>query len=197
MLDSMRGEDSSGVAGLLLAHGAGGGADQHTLVALQDGLDVPVRRMEFRYRREGRRFPDRAPKLIAEVRAEAEDFATELGAAPARLVLGGRSMGGRMCSMAVAEGLPAAGLVLLSYPLHPPGKPDKLRVDHFGGMDVPTLFVNGDRDPFGTPEEFGAHLAAIAGEVTVHWLKGHGHDPKPRADTEIVAAVAATFLTKF
>ena len=111
------------VAGLLLAHGAGGGADQHTLVALRDGLDVPVRRMEFRYRREGRRFPDRAPKLIAEVRAEAEAFAAELGAAPARLVLGGRSMGGRMCSMAVAEGLPAAGLVLLSYPLHRPASP--------------------------------------------------------------------------
>ena len=185
----MRGEDSSGVAGLLLAHGAGGGADQHTLVALRDGLDVPVRRMEFRYRREGRRFPDRAPKLIAEVLAEAEALAAELGAAPARLVLGGRSMGGRMCSMAVAEGLPAAGLVLLSYPLHPPGKPDKLRVDHFGDIDVPTLFVNGDRDPFGTPEEFAAHLGAIGGEVTVHWLEGHGHDPKPKADSEIVAAV--------
>ena len=179
------------VAGLLLAHGAGGGADQHTLVALQDGLGVPVRRMEFRYRREGRRFPDRAPKLIAEVRAEAEDFSDELGAAPAQLVLGGRSMGGRMCSMAVAEGLPAAGLVLLSYPLHPPGKPDKLRVDHFGDIDVPTLFVNGDRDPFGTPEEFSARLGAIPGDVTVRWLEGHGHDPKPRADPEIVAAVDA------
>ncbi len=187
----MAGQDKSPVAGVLLTHGAGGGADQHTLVALEEGLDVPVRRIEFGYRREGRRFPDRAPKLIAQVQAEAETFAAELGTTTARLVLGGRSMGGRMCSMAVAEGLPAAGLALLSYPLHPPGKPDKLRVDHFGGIDVPTLFVSGDRDPFGTPEEFASHLGAIPGSVTVHWLEGQGHNPKPKFDTEIVVAVGA------
>ncbi len=186
----MAGRDKSPVAGLLLTHGAGGGADQHTLVALEDTLDLPVRRIEFTYRREGRRFPDRAPKLIAEARSAAETFAAELGTTTARLVLGGRSMGGRMCSMAVAEGLPAAGLVLLSYPLHPPGKPDKLRVDHFGGIDVPALFVSGDRDPFGTPEEFAVHLGAIAGSVTVHWLERQGHNPKPRSDAEFVSAVA-------
>ena len=179
------------VTGLLLFPGAGGNADQHTLVALDAGLDLPVRRMEFAYRREGRRFPDRAPKLIVEVRAAAEDLAFDLGTTTDRLVLGGRSMGGRMCSMAVAEGLPAAGLVLLSYPLHPPAKPEKLRVEHFGDMDVPALFVNGDRDPFGTPDEFAAHIGAISGEVTVHWLKGQAHTPKPSADTETVAAVAA------
>ena len=185
---------AAGVAGLLLFPGAGGSADQHTLVALDAGLDMPVRRMEFGYRRQGRRFPDRAPKLIAEVRSQAEVFAAEHGTTTARLVLGGRSMGGRMCSMAVAEGLPAAGLALLSYPLHPPGKPDRLRVEHFSNIDVPALFVSGNRDQFGTPDEFAAHLGAIAGDVTVRWLEGQGHDPKPRADTEIVAAVAA-FLT--
>ncbi len=179
------------VAGLLLTHGAGGGADQHTLVALQVALDLPVRRVEFGYRREGRRFPDRAPKLIAEVRAAAETFAQDLGTTTARLVLGGRSMGGRMCSMAVAEGLPAAGLVLLSYPLHPPGKPEKLRVEHFSEIAVPALFVNGDRDPFGTPQEFEAHIGAITGAVTVHWLVGQGHDPKPPTDSEIAAVVRA------
>lgn len=179
------------MAGLLLTHGAGGGAGHRTLMALEDSSEVPTRRMEFNYRREGRRFPDRAPKLIAEVRAEAEAFAADLATTTDRLVLGGRSMGGRMCSMAVAEGLPAAGLVLLSYPLHPPGKPEKLRVDHFGAIGVPSLFVSGDRDPFGTPEEFAAHLGAIGGEVTVRWLERHGHDPKESADTEIVAAVSA------
>ena len=181
----------SSVAGLLLTHGAGGGAGQHTLVALDEGLDMPVRRIEFTYRREGRRFPDRAPKLITEVRSAAETFAADLGTTTARLVLGGRSMGGRMCSMAVAEGLPAAGLALFSYPLHPPGKPDKLRFEHFGAIDVPTLFVSGDRDPFGTPEEFANHLGAIPGSVTVHWLEGQGHNPKPKFDTEIVVAVGA------
>ena len=181
----------SSVAGLLLFPGAGGSADQHTLVALDAGLDVPVRRTEFDYRRRGRRFPDRAPKLIEEVRSEAGAFAAELGTTTDRLVLGGRSMGGRMCSMAVAEGLPAAGLVLLSYPLHPPGKPEKLRVEHFSSMDVSTLFVNGDRDPFGTPDEFAAHLGAVAGDVTVHWLEGQGHNPKPRVDAEIVTTVGS------
>ena len=185
----MLGRDAPPVAGLLLLPGAGGNAGQHTLVALEESLGLPVRRMEFAYRRDGRRFPDRAPKLIAEVRSFAEAFAADLGTTTAELVLGGRSMGGRMCSMAVAEGLPAAGLVLLSYPLHPPGKPDKLRVEHFGDVSVPALFVNGDRDPFGTPDEFAAHLGAIAGEVTVHWLEGQGHDPRPRVDAEIVTTV--------
>ena len=178
------------MAGMLLTPGAGGGADQHTLVALEASLDLPVRRIDFGYRRQGRRFPDQAPKLIAELRSAAEAFAADLGTTTARLVLGGRSMGGRMCSMAVAEGLPAVGLVMLSYPLHPPNKPDKLRVDHFCAIDVPVLFVGGDRDPFGTPEEFAAHLGAIGGDVTVHWLEGQGHDPKGSADTEIVSVVA-------
>ena len=183
----------SPVAGLLLAHGAGGGADHRTLVALEDHVEgrmgIPVRRMEFGYRAAGRRFPDRAPKLIVEVRAEAEAFAARIGVPADGLVLGGRSMGGRMCSMAVAEGLGAAGLVLLSYPLHPPGRPERLRVEHFGAVDVPTLVVNGDRDPFGTPGELERELAAVAGPVTLKLLEGQRHDPAPAADAEIVAAV--------
>jgi len=75
-----------------------------------------------------------------------------------RVFLGGRSMGGRMCSIAVAEGLPAAGLVLISYPLHPPGKPDTLRVDHFKNISVPCLFVSGTSDAFGTPAEIKKHV---------------------------------------
>lgn len=182
------------VDGLLLAHGAGGGADHRTFVALEDHVEgrmgVPVRRMEFGYRAAGRRFPDRAPKLIAEVRAEAEAFAARIGVPASGLVLGGRSLGGRMCSMAVAEGLDAAGLVLLSYPLHPPGRPERLRVEHFGAVDVPTLVVNGDRDPFGTPEELERELTAVTGPVTLKLLEGQRHDPAPAAEAEIIAAVA-------
>jgi hypothetical protein len=105
-------------------------------------------------------------------------MATDRGIDPARLVLGGRSMGGRMCSLAVAGGLPAAGLVLVGYPLHPPKKPENLRVDHFGDLDVPCLFVSGDRDEFGSPAEFDAHLSAIPGSVTVVRLVGKRHDLK-------------------
>ncbi|MEM8705675.1 MAG: alpha/beta family hydrolase [Actinomycetota bacterium] len=176
-------------AGFLLTHGAGGGADHRLLVALDERLELPVRRMEFPYRAEGRKAPDRAPKLIASVIEEAERFAADLGCAPSELAFGGRSMGGRICSMAIAEGLPAAAVVLLSYPLHPPGKPERLRIDHFPELAVPTLFVNGDRDPFGTPDELAAHTPAIAGPVEVHWLAGQRHDPKPTFDDEIIEVV--------
>ena len=77
--------------------------------------------------------------------------------------------------------------MLLSYPLHPPGAPDKLRTEHFPDLHVPVLFVSGQRDPFGSPEEFAAHLPAIPGEVTTVWLPG-GHDP--RADGPVSVAVA-------
>lgn len=178
-------------AGLLLAHGAGGDRDHRLLVALEDHLDLPVRRFDFPYRKQGRRPPDRAPKLIAAMVEEAGSFAEEAGIRPDQLALGGRSMGGRIASMAVAGGLPAAALVMLSYPLHPVGKPDRLRVEHFPDIRVPILFCNGDRDPFGTPGEVDREIAAISGPVTVHWLEGQRHDPKPTHDPEIVETVAA------
>jgi predicted alpha/beta-hydrolase family hydrolase len=96
-------------------------------------------------------------------------------------------MGGRMCSMAVAEGLPAAALVLMSYPLHPPGKPDRLRVDHFPEITVPCLFVGGTTDPFGSPDELEHHTRAIAGPVTHAWVTG-GHSPK--GDKAIARTIA-------
>src|SRR5688500_15884511 len=130
--------------------------------------------MDFPYRRAGRRSPDRPPVLIAAVREGAEALARRTGLPPERLFLGGRSMGGRMCSMAVAEGLPAAGLVLISYPLHPPGRPEKLRVEHLPALDVPCLFVSGTKDTFGTPAELEAATATIPGPVTHVWLDGKG-----------------------
>jgi predicted alpha/beta-hydrolase family hydrolase len=173
------------VEAVLLAPGAGASADHHTLVALAEALaPIPVRRMDFPYRLAGRRAPDRAPVLLDAVRSELAQLCDDVGTTPDRVVLGGRSMGGRMCSMVVADGTPAAGLVLLSYPLHPPGKPDKLRVEHLPSIDVPCLFVSGDRDPFGTPAELEAATAAIPGPVRHVWLPG-GHAPKLSVDVEI------------
>jgi len=97
-----------------------------------------------------------------------------------------------MCSLAVAAGTPAAGLVLLSYPLHPPGRLDRMRTAHFPDLDVPCLFVSGTKDPFGTPDEFLAATKAIPGPVTHVWLDGQRHDPRGR-DDEIAAAVVAWF----
>lgn len=176
------------VDALLLYPGAGGGCDHHTLVAIEEGLQpLSVARRDFPYRKEGRRAPDRAPKLIAAIHDDVAELRTSM-LGTGDLALGGRSMGGRMCSMAVADGIHATGLVLLSYPLHPPGKPDRLRTDHFGSLDVPCLFISGTRDPFGTPDEFDEHLTAIPGPVTLHWLDGQRHDPKG-CDDEIVDVI--------
>ena len=176
-------------SGLFLTHGAGSDSSHSSLVLLEERLaPLPVARYDFPYRREGRRFPDRAPKLLASLAEDVPAFAEGVGVDPAGLVLGGRSMGGRMCSMAVAEGMPAAGLVLVCYPLHPPDRPENLRVDHFPAIDVPCLFVSGDRDPFGSPDEFAEHLGSIPGLVTTVWLPGKRHDLKG-ADEAVADAV--------
>jgi uncharacterized protein len=189
-MTSSRRAPRRGPAALVLFPGAGSSSDHATLAALDAGLaPMPVHRFDFPYRKEGRRAPDRAPKLIASVVDDARAVSSEHGVAQRRVVLGGRSMGGRMCSMAVAEGLPAAGLVLLSYPLHPPGKPEKLRVDHFPALDVPCLFLAGTKDPFGSPAEIEAHVATIPGSVTLHWIEGRGHDVKGH-DDQITSVVS-------
>jgi hypothetical protein len=174
----------------LLFPGAGSGRDHPALVAIERALaPQPVVRADFPYRRAGRKAPDRAPKLVACVRDEAAALAASAGVAPRAVVLGGRSMGGRVCSLAVAEGLPAAGLVLVAYPLHPPGRPERLRVDHFPQIAVPCLFVSGTRDPFGTPDELEAHTSAIAGDVSHVWVDGGRHELKG-ADAMVADAVA-------
>jgi uncharacterized protein len=177
--------------GLLLAPGASAGRTQATLVAIDRAMTAEgftVARMDFPYVKAGRRAPDKPEVLIGAVVAEAAALA-------ASLFLGGRSMGGRMCSMAVAEGLAARGLVLISYPLHPPGRPDKLRTEHFPALRVPCLFVSGTRDAFGSPEEFVAETAAIPGAVTHHWIEGKDHGLRG-ADAEVTAAVRAWLIRR-
>jgi predicted alpha/beta-hydrolase family hydrolase len=173
--------------GLLLAPGAGADRTQPSLMAIDDALGargVAVTRMDFPYRRAGRRAPDRAPVLVASVVAEAAELAPRTDP----LVLGGRSMGGRMCSLAVAEGLPAAGLVLISYPLHPPGRPDKRRDAHFPSLGVPCLFLSGTRDAFASPDELTAAVTTIPGPVTLQWLEGRDHGLRGR-DVEVAGIV--------
>ena len=166
------------VGAVLLTHGAGGHKDQPALIAIEDALaPLPVRRMNFPYRDLGpKRPPDRAPKLLAAIEEQAADLCAQSHIRRSRLVLGGRSMGGRMCSMAVAAGMPAAALVLIAYPLHPPGKPENIRIDHLPQIMVPCLFISGTRDPFGSPEELQAATAVIPGPVTHHTVEGKGHD---------------------
>ncbi len=174
---------------VLITPGAGAGRDQPSLVAVEHALSpVVVERMDFPYRRAGRKSPDRAEVLVAAVREGAAGLTERTGLAPARLVLGGRSMGGRICSMAVAEGLDALGLALVSYPLHPPGRPDRLRTEHFGQLDLPCLFLSGTRDAFGRPDELTEATAAIPGPVTHVWIDGGDHGLR-RRDAEVAEIV--------
>lgn len=166
--------------GLLLFPGAGGNKNGQTLVALDERLGLPVRRLNFDYREQnpGPRPPPRVPVLVPEVVSAAERVCDEWGIEPEELIIGGRSMGGRIASVAHAEGLACAGLLLLSYPLHPARKPETLRTEHFGAIKAPVLLVQGTKDPFGTPAEFGLHLAAIGPPVEIVWLDGANHQPK-------------------
>ena len=179
-------------AGIVLFPGAGTSAGHPSLVALEDALaPLPVRRVDFPYRKAGRRAPDRAPVLVACVRDEVRAFARELGVPTSRLVIGGRSMGGRMCSMAVADAddpLKVAGLLLVAYPLHPPAKPEKPRTEHLPRVIVPTLCVSGTKDAFGTPAELKRAFRRVPGEVTWHLVEGKGHDLR-NADGEIASTV--------
>ena len=167
------------VAGVLLTPGAGATRDNRTLVALDTALTaagLPVRRVDL---------PRGATAAPTRVREEADAFAADLGVGTERLVVGGRSFGGRMSSMAVADGLAVAGLLLLSYPLHPPGRPEQLRIEHLPRITVPVLAVSGATDPFGTPDELATHLATLAGPTTLVVVPG-AHGP---ADAPVVAAV--------
>lgn len=157
-------------AGLIVTPGASADRDHATLVAIDQGLpELAVERLTLA--------TTSVPNAVKKIRAAGEELADRLGVEPTAIAYGGRSFGGRACSVAVAEGLPAHSLLLLSYPLHPPGKPEKLRVEHFPNISVPALFVSGQKDPFGTEAEFKQHVEAIAGDVRFEWVPGN-HSPK-------------------
>jgi hypothetical protein len=128
---------TSGISGLLLTPGAGAGRDQPALVAVDAAVTdrgLAVERIEFPGRSAGRRRPDSAEVCIDSVRTATSGLAGRLGVPTSAIAVGGRSMGGRMCSMAAAEGLGVAALVLISYPLHPAQKPERLRTGHFPAL---------------------------------------------------------------
>lgn len=178
--------------GVVLFPGAGTSADHPSLVAVADALaPVPTARLDFPYRLAGRRAPDRAPVLVASVKTGVRAFAADLDAPTSSLVIGGRSMGGRMCSMAVADDedpLPVCGLVLVAYPLAAPKKPDAPRIAHLPGITVPVLCVSGTRDAFGSPEALRRAFDAVPGPVEWHFVEGARHDLKG-ADDEVAGVV--------
>ena len=163
------------LSGLVLTPGAGAGRDQPALVAVDAAVrsrGLTVERIEFPGRTAGRRRPDPPEVCMASVRTATTGLAERLGVPTSAVAVGGRSMGGRMCSMAAAEGLEVAALVLISYPLHPAGKPERLRTAHFPALHVPCLFVSGRRDALGAPDEIERRTAAIPGPVTLVFVEG-------------------------
>ncbi len=174
---------AAATATLLFAHGAGAAMDSPWMAAFAEALGaagVRVARFEFAYmagRRSGtRRPPPRAESLMDEYRA-----AVDALEAPGKLVIGGKSMGGRVASLVAMDLCQAgkvAGLVCMGYPFHPPGKPEQLRTAHLEALTVPTLICQGTRDIFGSREEVATY--ALAPSIALHWLADGDHDLRPR-----------------
>lgn len=165
----------------ILVHGAGAGQQHPFMVQVaralaERGIDVVT--FDFLYMSARRRSPDRAPVLEATWRAVVEEVRRQGFARGRRLVLGGKSMGGRIASQVLASPPPlddVVGLVLLGYPLHPPGQPDTLRVAHLPSLATPTLVVQGARDEFGGEDEVRAAFAVVPSRVDWHIIPGGDH----------------------
>jgi predicted alpha/beta-hydrolase family hydrolase len=189
---------------LVLGHGAGspmGAPLLEGFCAAIAGRGVATLRFDFPYMREGRRVPDRAPVLIETYRAVVAEATERAAGLP--LLVGGRSMGGRIAAMAVAEGMPAAGLVFLAYPLHPPGKPEKIRDAHLYQVEVPMLWVQGTRDPFAQPDllrgvldRLGTRAELVSVEGGDHGFKVAGGERDPDPIGGSLAAPVADFVRR-
>lgn len=161
---------------VIIAHGAGAGKDHPFLIGFADALaerGFATLRFNFPYVEQGRRMPGPAPHAVATWRAvvaavRANDPGTRIWAA-------GKSYGGRMASLAVAEGMDVSGLVYLGYPLHAPGKPEKPRAEHLPAIAVPQLFVEGSKDPFIQPLAQFESVVSTCQDARVAWIDGGGH----------------------
>jgi uncharacterized protein len=190
-------------SGLILTHGAGSNCQAPLLVALAEafaGAGYLVLRCDLPYRQD-RPYGPPGPGDAKRDRAGLKNAIAALrNLATGRVFLGGHSYGGRQSSMLCAE-LPeaAAGLLLLSYPLHPPRKPEQLRTQHFCDLRTPALFVQGTRDPFGSIAEIEQALKSIPGKTNLLPVEGAGHDLgfKGKSKTELPDAVFSEFRAFF
>ena len=177
------------------AHGAGGNMNDRGIVQTANTLrsrGLGVVRFNFLYKEKKSGRPDPMPRLKECITAVVSRVREEIE--PKKLIIGGRSMGGRAASMLAADGFECDGLLLLAYPLHPPGKPDQLRDAHLPAIKVPVLCFNGTRDPFCTPELMKEALKKVKTDWKMHWVEGADHSfhvPKSsgRTDAEVLAEI--------
>ena len=187
--------DGGGDSVVALTHGAGGDMDDPILVGIATELadrGVAFVRFNLPYREAGRRAPGSPKAAEACWRSVAATLRTEFK----RTFLGGKSYGGRMASHVVADGADCDGLVLLSYPLHPPGKPDRLRDEHLASIGVPILFCQGTRDAFATPELLDATVAKLP-TATLRRVDGGDHSlrVKGRSPADVASDLADAVST--
>ena len=161
---------------LILAHGAGGNMNDRSVLSTANALrghGFGVVRFNFLYKEKKSSRPDPMPRLKDCYSAIVERVRNELS--PETLIIGGRSMGGRAASMLAADGFDCDGLLLLAYPLHPPGKPEQLRDAHLPAIKVPVVCFNGTRDPFCTPSLMESVLKRLDDNWEMHWVEGADH----------------------
>ena len=175
--------DAPGVAALILGHGAGAGQRSPFMVAFAQafaGRGIDTVTFNFPYTEQQRRVPDRRPVLDACYAAVMTEVRQQIASARQALFIGGKSMGGRIATHVAAadQELPIAGIVLLGYPLHPPGRPTERRDAHLPDVRRPMLIVQGSRDTFGTPAEFESLLKTLSPAPTLHIVDGGDHSFK-------------------
>ena len=167
---------------LILGPGAGAGQTSAFMVNFATGLaarGIDTVTFNFLYGEQGRRIPDPKDRLEACYHAVIAAVRQQMMASADRLAIGGKSMGGRIASQVAAAGIAdLAGLVFLGYPLHPPGRPDRLRAEHLAQVKAPMLFVQGSRDAFGTPEELRPTVTQLRAPATLHVIEGGDHSFK-------------------
>jgi predicted alpha/beta-hydrolase family hydrolase len=176
------GKQSRAGVTLLLGHGAGANQTSGFMVRFAEGLaarGIDVVTFNFLYTELGRGAPDRKDKLEACYRAAIAAATNHRKLKANRLMIGGKSMGGRIASQVAAQGVEGlAGLVFLGYPLHPPGKPEQLRIEHLPNVQAPMLFVQGARDPFGTIDELQPIIKQLKRRATLYAIEGGDHSFK-------------------
>jgi predicted alpha/beta-hydrolase family hydrolase len=177
------------------AHGAGGNMTDRGILQTAKTLrtrGLGVVRFNFLYSEKKSGRPDPMPRLKECITAIAARVREEIE--PEKLIVGGRSMGGRAASMLAADGFACDGLLLLAYPLHPPGRPDQLRDAHLPAIKVPVICFNGTRDPFCTPELMKEVLKKVNTDWKMHWIEGADHSfhvlkSSGRTDAEVLAEI--------
>ncbi|TMK20839.1 MAG: dienelactone hydrolase [Actinobacteria bacterium] len=185
---------------LVVGHGAGAGMDHPFIVGFCEAVadeGIAALRFNFPYMEAGRRTPDAAKNAIGAFRSAFETAGDRSGGRP--VLGGGKSYGGRIASMAAAEGMPAAALIFLGYPLHAPGKTGQIRDTHLYDLTMPMLFLPGTKDPFAEPKELAKVIGRLGDRATLVDIDGAGHsfERSRKDDPRVVGASLAPQVAAF